>query len=129
MVALALLLGLPPGSLQREADLPEPPEIPAGVPSDLLRRRPDIRQTERTLASSSASIGAAVAELFPKLSLTGTAGFQSQDLSNFTSLSSGFCGFGPRDPSPSFRPVACSPMSMLRRHATGRRWPPTKSQC
>jgi outer membrane protein TolC len=61
MVALALLLGLPPGSLQRELDRPEPPEIPAGVPSDLRRRRPDIRQAERTLASSSVSIGAAVA--------------------------------------------------------------------
>ena len=97
--ALAFLLGLEPGALDRQlagvADIPEPPAIKPGLPADLLRRRPDIRQAERQVAAASASIGAAVAELFPKLSLTGVAGLQSQDLSNFTSLSSGFYGFGP----------------------------------
>ena len=48
-------------------------------------------------------IGAAVAEMFPKLTLTGTAGFQSQDLSNFTNMSSGFYGFGPRLSLPIFQ--------------------------
>ena len=98
--ALALLLGLEPGALDRQlarvTDIPEPPAIQPGLPADLLRRRPDIRLAERQVAAASASIGAAVAELFPKLSLTGVAGLQSQDLSNFTSLSSGFYGFGPR---------------------------------
>ena len=106
--ALALLLGLTPGALERELAnpsdaIPSPPGIQIGMPSDLLRRRPDIRQAERTAASASASIGAAVAELFPKISLTGAAGFQSQDLSNFTSLSSGFYGFGPRVSLPIFQ--------------------------
>lgn len=98
--ALALLLGLEPGALDRQlagvADVPEPPAIQPGLPADLLRRRPDLRQAERQVAAASAAIGAAVAELFPKLSLTGVAGLQSQDLSNFTSLASGFYGFGPR---------------------------------
>jgi NodT family efflux transporter outer membrane factor (OMF) lipoprotein len=106
--ALALLSGLAPGALETEladvrAEIPIPPAIQAGLPSDLLRRRPDIRQAERTVASASASIGAAVAELFPKLSLTGAVGFLSTDLSNFTSLSSGFYGFGPRLSLPIFQ--------------------------
>lgn len=106
--ALALLLGLSPEKLNTKLThvptvIPIPPAIQAGLPSDLLRRRPDIRQAERSVASASASIGAAVAELFPKLSLTGAAGFQSQDLSNFTSLSSGFYGFGPRLSLPIFQ--------------------------
>jgi len=106
--ALALLAGLPPTGLDAElgqvqAAIPVPPTIRPGLPSDLLRRRPDIRQAERTVASASASIGAAVAELFPKLSLTGTVGLQSQDLSNFTNLSSGFYGFGPRLSLPIFQ--------------------------
>jgi NodT family efflux transporter outer membrane factor (OMF) lipoprotein len=105
--ALALLLGLEPGALDRElvgvTDIPDPPAIQPGLPADLLRRRPDIRQAERRVAAASASIGVAVAELFPKLSLTGVAGFQSQDLSNFTNWSSGFYGFGPRLSLPIFQ--------------------------
>jgi len=106
--ALALLSGLEPRALETEladvqAKIPAPPAIQPGLPADLLRRRPDIRQAERTVASASASIGAAVAELFPKLSLTGAVGFQSQELSNFTSLSSGFYGFGPRLSLPIFQ--------------------------
>lgn len=106
--SLAVLLGKPPGSLERELselgkDIPAPPVIPSGLPSDLLRNRPDIRQAERNLASATASVGTAVAELFPKISLTGAVGFQSQDLSNFTNLSSGFYGFGPRLSLPIFQ--------------------------
>lgn len=106
--ALATLLGLSPGGLEQQLanlplSMPLPPSIQPGLPSDVLRRRPDIRQAERTVAAASASIGAAVAELFPKISLTGAAGFQSQDLSNFTSLSSGFYGFGPRLSLPIFQ--------------------------
>ncbi len=106
--ALALLSGLPPTGLDAEltklsASIPLPPTIAPGLPSDILRQRPDIRQAERVVAAANASIGAAVAELFPKLSLTGSAGFQSQDLSNFTNLSSGFYGFGPRLSLPIFQ--------------------------
>lgn len=106
--SLAVLLGKPPGSLQKalanlDQSLPVPPAIPVGMTSDLLRRRPDIRQAERNVASATASIGSAVAELFPKISLTGAVGFQSQDLSNFTNFSSGFYGFGPRLSLPIFQ--------------------------
>ncbi|MFM8330926.1 MAG: efflux transporter outer membrane subunit, partial [Candidatus Methylumidiphilus sp.] len=106
--ALALLLGQPPAALDARLagmaqTLPNAPAIPPGLPSDLLRRRPDIRQAERGLAAATAAIGAAVAELFPKLALTGVAGFQSQDLGNFANLSSGFYGFGPRLSLPIFQ--------------------------
>ncbi len=106
--ALALLLGRPPQALEQElqslpAQIPAPPNIALGMPADLLRRRPDIRQAERLAAAASANIGVAVAELFPKIALTGTAGLQSQDLSNFTNLSSGFYGFGPRLSLPIFQ--------------------------
>lgn len=105
---LALALGQPPGALQQElaeldANLPPPPAIPAGMPADLLRRRPDIRQAERSVAAANANVGVAVAELFPKITLTGAVGLQSQDLSNFTNLSSGFYGFGPRLSLPIFQ--------------------------
>ena len=105
---LAVLLGQPPGAMEAEwaavgQDLPAPPALQPVMPSDLLRRRPDIRQAERNLAASTASVGAAVAELFPKISLTGSVGFQSQDLSNFTNFSSGFYGFGPRLSLPIFQ--------------------------
>jgi len=105
---LAVLLGLPPGALERElaepdTAIPAPPILPAGLPADVLRRRPDIRQAERGLASATASVGAAVAELFPKITLTGAVGLQSQDLGNFANLSSGFYGFGPRLSLPIFQ--------------------------
>jgi len=106
--SLAVLLGQPPGSLDGQlagwaAEIPAPPAIPAGLPADVLRRRPDIRQAERHVAASTALVGAAVAELFPKLSITGVAGFQSQELSNLMGLSSGFYGFGPRLSLPIFQ--------------------------
>jgi NodT family efflux transporter outer membrane factor (OMF) lipoprotein len=106
--ALAFLLGQPPTALDHElADigsaLPTLPAVPAGLPSDLLRRRPDIRQAERELAAATALVGAAVAELFPKITLTGSVGLQSQDLGNFYNTSSGFYGFGPRLSLPIFQ--------------------------
>jgi NodT family efflux transporter outer membrane factor (OMF) lipoprotein len=105
---LALLLSLPPVGLQAELakldqTLPPPPALPTGVPADLLRRRPDIRQAERELAAATASVGAAIAELFPKITLTGAVGLQSQDISNFGQLASGFYGFGPRLSLPLFQ--------------------------
>jgi NodT family efflux transporter outer membrane factor (OMF) lipoprotein len=75
--ALAILLGQPPAALSQEfalAALPPlrpAPAVPAGLPSDLLRRRPDIRAAERNLAAATADIGVAVADLYPRFSLTG----------------------------------------------------------
>ncbi len=77
--AISVLLGEDPMALNSELveSKPIPPvpsEIPVGLPSELLRRRPDVRQAERNLASSTADIGVAVANLFPKLNLTGSVG-------------------------------------------------------
>lgn len=80
--ALSVLLARHPGDLLERLSpagaLPSvPAEIPAGLPSDLLRRRPDIRQAEAQLHGATAQIGVAVAQLFPQFSLTGGANWQS----------------------------------------------------
>ena len=69
--------------------------VPLGLPSDLLRRRPDIRRAERELAASTARIGVATADLFPRFSLTGSIGLQSSDLSDLPKSSSEFWSLGP----------------------------------
>ena len=70
-------------------------QVPLGLPSDLLRRRPDIRRAERDLAAATARIGVATADLFPKFSLTGSIGLQSSDLSDLPKASSEFWSLGP----------------------------------
>jgi NodT family efflux transporter outer membrane factor (OMF) lipoprotein len=97
---LAILLGQEPLSLvaglEMEKQLPEVPEdLPAGLPSDLLRRRPDIRRAERELAASTAKIGVSTAELFPKFSLTGSFGYQGIKLEDLPRESSNFWRIGP----------------------------------
>jgi len=72
-----------------------PPAVPAGLPSDLLRRRPDVRRSERQLAAATARIGVATAELFPKFWFNGLGGFQSLKTSNLISPGSEFYNFGP----------------------------------
>ncbi|MDN5752690.1 MAG: efflux transporter outer membrane subunit [Nitrosospira sp.] len=82
---LSVLLGKNPVSIQRGRSLPEqlvPPEVPPGLPSELLERRPDILQAEKALAAATARIGAAKAARFPKLSITGLLGVASPALSN-----------------------------------------------
>lgn len=85
--ALATLLGLAPSAISPEfaaAKLPPEgsvPVVPPGLPSDLLRRRPDIRAAERNLAGATAEIGVAVADLYPRFSLTGMAQLISTSLS------------------------------------------------
>jgi outer membrane protein, multidrug efflux system len=91
--ALGVLVGDAPdalaGELAAPAALPPvPPQIPVGLPSDLLRRRPDLRAAERQLAAATAEIGAATAELYPSISLTGAFSFVSTALKNLLSLSS-----------------------------------------
>ena len=83
--ALSLLVGNVPGDIPRGAPLEAfqaPPAVPAGLPSSLLERRPDIRQAEQQLIAATAQIGAAKAEYFPRISLTGFLGTQSRALSN-----------------------------------------------
>jgi multidrug efflux system outer membrane protein len=97
---LSVLLGQPPGALQDElsavAPIPAaPPEVPVGLPSDLLLRRPDVERAERLLASATAQIGVARADLFPKFSLTGSAGLQSVSVSDWFTAGSRFWSVGP----------------------------------
>jgi len=97
---LGVLLGVEPGALieelSREAPIPSAtPEIPIGLPSDLLRRRPDVRRAERQLAAATARIGVATADLFPQFSLTGATGLQSIAIDKLARIGSGFWSFGP----------------------------------
>ena len=83
---LSLLLGRNPGPIPRGETVsaqPVPPEVPAGLPSELLQRRPDIRQAEQELISANALVGVATANFFPTLSLTGLFGAVSPDIDNF----------------------------------------------
>ena len=83
--ALSLLLGQVPGEIPRGRRLEAlevPPGVPAGLPSALLERRPDIRRAEQQLIAANAQIGAAKAEYFPRISLTGFLGLQSRALSD-----------------------------------------------
>lgn len=82
---LAALLGLPPSQLCIEVETLDtfPPCIPAGVPSKVLVRRPDVAQAEREMATQHAQYGADYASLFPSLSLTGTLGYLSPDVREF----------------------------------------------
>lgn len=97
---LAVLLGLAPMSLVSElnerVNLPDIPDnLPAGLPSELLRRRPDIRKSERELAAATARIGVSTAQLFPRFSLTGSFGYQSQHLGDLGQDFSRFWQIGP----------------------------------
>jgi len=97
---LGVLLGRDPGALSAELSTPGPiPALPAdvlvGLPSELLRRRPDIRRVERQLASATAEIGVATADLFPKFSLVGSAGLQSISASDWFTSGSRVWSIGP----------------------------------
>ena len=85
---LSVLLGQNPGAILRgntSLEKQMPPEVPAGLPSVLLERRPDIREAEQQLRSANAEVGVAEANFFPQLNLTGLFGEVSPELSAFTS--------------------------------------------
>jgi multidrug efflux system outer membrane protein len=103
--ALAVLSGQPPASFsvaaKTTADLP--PEIPVGLPSELLQRRPDVVEAEQNLEAANARIGVAKAAFFPTIKLTGAAGYASADLGSLVDWPSRFAQFGPSITVPIFQ--------------------------
>ena len=98
--AIALLVGqpastfsIPPAPLTA---VPPPPVPEAGLPSQLLERRPDVAAAERQVAAANAQIGVAKAAYFPALSLTGSAGYQGSTFANLLSLPNRFWSIGPQ---------------------------------
>jgi NodT family efflux transporter outer membrane factor (OMF) lipoprotein len=101
--ALSLLLGLPPDALKEElANTDAPPStaadlpiVPLGIPSELARRRPDIRSAEAKLQAATAQIGVAVSQLYPSLTLTGSFGLQALQFNKLGSWSARQYALGP----------------------------------
>jgi NodT family efflux transporter outer membrane factor (OMF) lipoprotein len=98
--ALSLLLGQPPNALRADLETakpvpPVPPRVPVGLPSELARRRPDIRQAEAQLHAATADIGVAQANFYPSLNLTGSFGLQSLQISKAFNLNSKQYAVGP----------------------------------
>ncbi len=94
---LSILLGNNPGPITRGTKLteqPHAPEIPAGLPSSLLERRPDIRQAEAQLIAANAQIGVAKAAYFPQITLTASGGYQSSALTSLFTGPAGLWNFG-----------------------------------
>ena len=102
---LSYLVGKNPQSVARGLELPEqrmPPSVPAGIPSDLIERRPDIRSAEQQLIAANARIGVAKAAFFPRISLTGFLGFESAQLTSLFSGSRSVWGLMPSLAQPIF---------------------------
>jgi multidrug efflux system outer membrane protein len=98
--SLSVLLGLEPAALMEElspvAAIPAaPPSVPVGVPSDLLRRRPDIRTAEAEIHGATARIGVATADLFPRFTISGSMGLVASDFSSWLKWASRFWSFSP----------------------------------
>jgi multidrug efflux system outer membrane protein len=97
---IGALIGQPPEQLLAQLDTPQAipsaiADVPVGLPSDLLRRRPDIRAAERRIAAANARIGVAQADLYPHFSLTGVAGLESLNASTFLTAPSRYFSIGP----------------------------------
>ena len=97
---LSRLLALPPGALRAELETdatppPLPAAVPLGLPAALARRRPDIRRAAARLHEATADIGVAIAGLYPRLTLTGAGGLQSETAGEVTEWASRFFSFGP----------------------------------
>jgi NodT family efflux transporter outer membrane factor (OMF) lipoprotein len=98
--SLGVLLGREPAELLKELSSPlllpsAPPSAPGGVPSDLLRRRPDIRKAEAEIHSATARIGVATADLFPRFFIFGSVGYQARDTGAWFDPANLFWSFGP----------------------------------
>ncbi len=99
--ALSILLDRPPADLLEDLSKPgsvplTPPEVPVGLPSDLLRRRPDIRAAEANLHAAAALIGVAVADFYPQFSLTGSLNYQARPARDLFAGGNGIYSAGPQ---------------------------------
>lgn len=95
--SISILLGQNPGDVARGQKLTEQahlPEVPSGIPSSLLERRPDIQQAEQSLVAFNARIGVAKAAYFPQINLTASGGYRSNALSDLFTSPSGVWNFG-----------------------------------
>src|SRR5262249_7190525 len=102
---ISLLLGGSPGAISRGRSLAaqeQPPAVPPGLPSALLERRPDIKAAEQHLVAAGALVGAARAAYFPRISLTGLLGSQSNELSSLFTGPTGMWQFVPQMTQPVF---------------------------
>ncbi len=100
MNAIAFLLGQAPHALEAQLVDPKPippvpPRVPVGLPSELVRRRPDIRRAEALLHSATADVGVAVASFFPSVTLSGSATLQAVQLHSLANWASGAYALGP----------------------------------
>jgi NodT family efflux transporter outer membrane factor (OMF) lipoprotein len=97
--ALCILLGIPPRNLKEDlgpAPIPQPPaEVIVGIPADLLRQRPDVRQAERLAAAQSAQIGIVTSDFYPRIAITGFIGLQSEDFAKLLDQRSWAGSLGP----------------------------------
>jgi multidrug efflux system outer membrane protein len=98
--ALAILVGSDPSVFRLSANTPDnwnptPPEVPAGLPGELLERRPDVGEAERSLASANAKIGVAKAAFFPVVNLTASGGYLSGEVENLFNWGSRVWSIGP----------------------------------
>ncbi len=103
---LSILVGRPPGPIARGArlaDLPEPADVPAGLPSQLLERRPDVRQAEEEARAANAEIGVTVGGFLPRIGLSAILGGVSNSLNSITSRKSGLWSVGASASGPLFQ--------------------------
>jgi NodT family efflux transporter outer membrane factor (OMF) lipoprotein len=98
--AISVLLGREPGALLQELTAeapipPTPPEVPVGLPSDLLRRRPDVRRAEANLHAATARVGVATADLFPRFTINGSLNFNGRTVKEMANWDNRSWSFGP----------------------------------
>lgn len=106
--AIALLLGQPPDALTAELQQPKPiplvpPRVPLGLPGELARRRPDIRQAEAQLHAATADVGVAVADFYPRVTLSGSVALQATQLKHAFDIGSNTYSLGPSVTLPIFQ--------------------------